>query len=141
MALRVVARVLLTAGLAVSTVFTGRRIASQAGDVVITWPAWTLRIGLFAALITRTFYVMVRNGRAAMAGTRRRMSVVSYREFALWALAMLVISTAFAIDETPSQLGNERKRAENAQRLMRFYGRVPPLPSPFIAATPERERT
>jgi hypothetical protein len=31
----------------------------------------------------------------------------------------------------------ERKRAENAERLMRFYGRVPPLPSPFVASRSE----
>ena len=35
----------------------------------------------------------------------------------------------------------ERKRAEHAERLMRFYGRVPPLPSPFLSGISGPDRT
>jgi hypothetical protein len=35
----------------------------------------------------------------------------------------------------------ERKRAENAERLMRFYGRVPPLPAPFVRSAAGMDRS
>ena len=35
----------------------------------------------------------------------------------------------------------ERKRTENAERLMRFYGRVPPVPAPFVRSAAGTDRS